>query len=169
MLGTRLGALGRGATDQFRADHIGFIFQSFNLLPYLSVEANVRLPLRFSRARRARLAGASGQQEAVRLLGALGLAAPDLLARKAHRLSIGQLQRAAAARALIGSPEILIADEPTSSLDAHSRGGFIELLMSECARLGTTVLFVSHERSLAPLFDRIIELPDINRARPVPA
>jgi putative ABC transport system ATP-binding protein len=139
------------------------VFQSFNLLPYLSVTANVMLPLQFSPVRRERLAGVSAQEEALRLIRALGLADPDIQERPVHQLSMGQQQRVAAARALIGRPELLIADEPTSSLDADTRAEFLRLLMAECAQFGTSVLFVSHDRALSDLFDRSIALRDINQ------
>lgn len=162
VLGTAISELGASDSDRFRGDHIGFVFQSFNLLPYLSVVQNVTLPLEFSSLRRRRLDGTAPSDEAQRLLDALGLADPALLERPAHRLSIGQQQRVAAARALIGNPEVLVADEPTSALDADARDDFLTLLMSECARLGTTLLFVSHDRSLVPRFDRAVELARIN-------
>jgi putative ABC transport system ATP-binding protein len=163
VLGTSLGSLPARQVDRFRGDHIGFVFQSFNLLPYLSVTANVMLPLQFSKLRRERLAGAHPKEEALRLVHALGLADPDILERPVHQLSIGQQQRVAAARALIGRPELLIADEPTSSLDADTRGDFLRLLMTECAQFGTSVLFVSHDRALSDRFDRSIGLSEINR------
>ena len=163
VLGTSLGALPQRQVDRFRGDHIGFVFQSFNLLPYLSVVANVLLPLQFSPARRRRLDTARPEEEALRLVRALGLAEPDVLERPVHQLSIGQQQRVAAARALIGRPELLIADEPTSSLDADTRADFLELLMAECAESGTSVLFVSHDRALSSLFDRSVALADLNR------
>jgi putative ABC transport system ATP-binding protein len=79
-------------------------------------------------------------------------------------LSVGQQQRVAAARALIGAPELVIADEPTSSLDADRRAAFLDLLFRECARERAALIFVSHDASLAPLFDRSIQFADINRA-----
>jgi putative ABC transport system ATP-binding protein len=163
VLGTSLSSLPSRQVDRFRGDHIGFVFQSFNLLPYLSVMANVVLALQFSSVRRERLAGAPPEEEALRLLHALGLADPEIQERPVHQLSIGQQQRVAAARALIGRPELLIADEPTSSLDADTRGDFLRLLMTECAQFGTSVLFVSHDRGLSDLFDRSVALSDINR------
>jgi putative ABC transport system ATP-binding protein len=81
-------------------------------------------------------------------------------------LSVGQQQRVAAARALIGRPPILVADEPTSSLDADIQADFLRLLMSECANHATTLLFVSHDLTMAPQFDRTIEIRDINRVAP---
>jgi putative ABC transport system ATP-binding protein len=75
---------------------------------------------------------------------------------------MGQQQRVAAARALIGTPRLVIADEPTSSLDTDARGDFLRLLMNECAAHGTTLLFVSHDAALASMFDRTVQLRDIN-------
>jgi len=164
VLGRDLATLRPAARDAFRADRIGMIFQLFNLLPYLSVLDNVLLPLRFSAARRARLA--DPRAEALRLLATLGLAAADLPGRSVAALSIGQQQRVAAARALLGRPELVIADEPTSSLDWDARGAFLDLLMRECRIAGSTLLFVSHDRTLAPLFDRRVALAGLNRAAP---
>ncbi|WP_236238027.1 ABC transporter ATP-binding protein [Pseudomonas faucium] len=165
LLGHDLGAMGQGARDRFRVDHTGYIFQQFNLLPFLSVRENVELPCRFSRSRaeRARLRHGSVDQAASVLLAHLGLD-DSLLARRADSLSIGQQQRVAAARALIGQPELVIADEPTSALDADSREAFIRLLFAECRAAGASLLFVSHDQSLAPLFDRHLSLAELNRA-----
>ena len=164
LLGTDLGSLGAAGRDAFRADHVGFVFQLFNLLPYLSVLDNVQLPARFSRARAQRAGDA--RNEARRLLGELGLEDAGLLARPASALSVGQQQRVAVARALFGRPEILVADEPTSALDADARAAFIDLLVKECAQSGTSVLFVSHDVSLATHFDRSLSLSTLNRAHP---
>lgn len=165
---TEINMLGSSQRDSFRADHIGFIFQMFNLLPYLSLVENVTLPCHFSMLRHQRAVqnkkGLTG--EAVRLLSHLGLEGDELLSRSVTELSMGQQQRVAAARALIGSPDIVIADEPTSSLDANSRESFLELLFNECSNEGITLLFVSHDASLHSFFDRTIELHDINRAEP---
>jgi len=159
-----LNALDGAARDRFRADHIGFIYQMFNLIPYLSVVENVTLPCRFSLRRRDRASTRSGEvkSEAMRLLTHLGISENPLLARPVTELSVGQQQRVAAARALIGSPDLIIADEPTSSLDADRREAFIQLLFSECTREANTIIFVSHDTDLATLFDRTIRLSDIN-------
>ncbi|WP_084419186.1 ABC transporter ATP-binding protein [Photobacterium sp. J15] len=148
--------------DKFRANHIGYIFQMFNLLPYLSVIDNVLLPCRFSEQRKRQVAD-SMEQEAKRLLSQLHLP-EECLEKPISELSIGQQQRVAAARALIGKPELLIADEPTSALDHDNREAFIQLLMAECEQAGTTLLFVSHDETLEALFDRSITLKDINQA-----
>jgi putative ABC transport system ATP-binding protein len=166
VLGQDLGGLGSAARDRFRADHIGFIFQMFNLIPYLSVVENVCLPCGFSARRRLRAtrAGASVEAEAVRLLKHLDMADAGVLRRPVTDLSVGQQQRVAAARALIGAPELVIADEPTSSLDADRRSAFLGLLFRECGRERTTLIFVSHDATLASQFDREIAFEGINRA-----
>jgi putative ABC transport system ATP-binding protein len=168
VLGQDIGRLGGAARDRFRADHIGFIFQMFNLIPYLSVLENVCLPCGFSE-RRKTLASRDGvgvQAEAVRLLEHLDMAGGDVLRRPVTDLSVGQQQRVAAARALIGAPELLIADEPTSSLDEDRRSAFLDLLFRECERDGTTLIFVSHDATLSSQFDREISFATINRPPP---
>lgn len=167
-LGTDIAALRPAARDRFRVDHVGFVFQQFNLVPYLSVLDNVLLPCRFSARRAGRAAGATPdagdlRAEALRLLHALDL--PDaLVARPPTQLSVGQQQRVAAARALIGRPEIVIADEPTSALDAARQDRFLDLLLRECAAAGASLLFVSHDRRLAAHFTRELPLETLNRA-----
>ncbi|GIZ11685.1 ATP-binding cassette domain-containing protein [Pseudomonas sp. NCCP-436] len=171
LLGEDLGRLSAGARDRFRVDHTGYIFQQFNLLPFLSVRENVELPCRFSRLRaeRARQRHGSIAAAASSLLEHLGLSA-ELFDRRADELSIGQQQRVAAARALIGQPELVIADEPTSALDFDAREAFLQLLFAECRAAGASLLFVSHDQSLAPLFDRNLSLAELNRAaKPVEA
>jgi putative ABC transport system ATP-binding protein len=166
VLGHELGALGSAARDRFRADHVGFIFQMFNLIPYLSVVENVCLPCGFSARRRERAARNAGnvEDEALRLLDHLDMAHSDLLRRPVTELSVGQQQRVAAARALIGGPELVIADEPTSSLDADRRAAFLDLLFRECASERAALIFVSHDGALAQRFDRAIPFGEINRA-----
>jgi len=150
VLGQALGDLPAARRDAFRADHLGFIFQQFNLLPWLSTLDNVLLPCRFSQ-RRAQRAG-DPAAEARRLLAALDLDAA-VHSAPAGQLSVGQQQRVAAARALIGRPEIVIADEPTSALDAARQDAFIDLLLGEARAAGSTVVFVSHDLRLAAHFD----------------
>ncbi|OOG21796.1 methionine ABC transporter ATP-binding protein [Thioalkalivibrio denitrificans] len=165
LLGQPLRTLRGWRRDALRADHVGFIFQMFNLIPYLDVLSNVTLPSRFSAARRERANARGGvEAEGMRLLAHLGLGDRSMLGRRPTELSVGQQQRVAAARALMGAPEVVIADEPTSALDAGHKGAFLELLLSECATFGTTLVFVSHDRALARPFDRVIAMADINRA-----
>jgi putative ABC transport system ATP-binding protein len=162
--GCQLNGLPGAARDSFRADNIGFIYQMFNLIPYLSVVENVTLPCRFSTHRRDRASARSSGyiNEAMRLLKHLGMDEAGVINKPVTDLSVGQQQRVAAARALIGTPEILVADEPTSSLDANHREAFIQLLFKECKRKDTTIVFVSHDTGLENLFDRTIHLSDIN-------
>lgn len=164
--GTDLATLKGAARDRFRADHMGLVFQQFNLLPFLSVAQNVTLPCRFSTARRARAEADSGSLDAEvhRLLRALKLDADTLLHRPAMSLSVGQQQRVAVARALIGRPPLVIADEPTSALDTDTRDAFLDLLFNEIKTTGASLLFVSHDRGLATRFDRQLDLPSLNRA-----
>ena len=168
LLGRDWRTLSPAARDHWRADHIGYIFQQFNLLPYLSVLDNVLLACRFS-ARRAARAGADAtqrRQAAQQLLGAFGLG-PALWPRAASALSVGQQQRVAAARALIGRPELVIADEPTSALDETLRDAFVDLLLRAGAEARSAIVFVSHDPRLAARFGQQIDLRTLNRATPV--
>lgn len=166
VLGEDLVHMSNAERDRFRAEHVGLIFQMFNLLPFLSVEENITLACRFSDRRRAAagLHGADVAAEAHRLLRQLGLDDAEMCRRPVEKLSVGQQQRVAAARALIGRPEIVIADEPTSALDADAQAAFLDLLLQQCEAHGTTLIFVSHDMSFAPRFDRVLALGDLNRA-----
>ncbi|TQF66916.1 ABC transporter ATP-binding protein [Pseudoalteromonas luteoviolacea] len=161
-----LGKLSDAKRDKFRADHIGTIFQNFNLLPYLSPIENVLLGCNFSKRRVANLkrANISAQNQANLLLEQLGLD-QTTRSRSVSELSIGQQQRVAAARAFIGQPELIIADEPTSALDADNRDIFIKQLFEQATHYQATILFVSHDASLAHLFDRQVSLKEINEVK----
>jgi len=149
--------------DSFRADHLGIIFQQFNLIPYLSAIDNVLLPLHFSSNRKKKSGETQSKLvlEAERLLRALGIVPETLGRQKANTLSIGQQQRVAAARAFIGSPELIIADEPTSSLDEKSQDEFLDQLFSQKEVTGATLLMVSHNARVAKRFNKSIKLQDI--------
>lgn len=166
LLQTDITTISQSQRDHFRADHVGFIFQLFNLIPYLSVIENVVLACKFSQNRndRALKNASSLEQEALRLLEHLQLNDQTIINKPVAELSVGQQQRVATARALIGSPEFIIADEPTSALDSDVRENFLELLMQECKGCGSTLLFVSHDTHLQNWFDRTIYLNDINQA-----
>lgn len=157
-----MAGLGASQRDKLRADHIGYIFQQFNLVPYLNLADNVMLPCRFSKRR---------TQNAITSHGSVSAAAEYLLKQlfenneldpesPVSKLSVGQQQRVAAARALIGHPEIVIADEPTSSLDFDARGRFINLLFDQLAETSATLIFVSHDQSLGDRFPRGISIEE---------
>ncbi|SEF25428.1 putative ABC transport system ATP-binding protein [Variovorax sp. NFACC28] len=150
--------------DRSRVAHVGYIFQQFNLLPYLSVIDNVLLPCRFSQRREANASrSGSSRGEAEHLLDQMGLDR-NLWKRQALQLSVGQQQRVAAARALIGQPEVVIADEPTSALDEDRREAFLDVLLTACAEHHSALVFVSHDQRIAQRFARHVLLPEINRA-----
>lgn len=161
VMGTDVGSLSGGNRDRFRVDHLGIVFQVFNLLPWLGAIDNVLLPCRFS-ARRRENAGLDPAATARRLLADFGLTDPALINGPANELSVGQQQRVAAARALIGSPDVVLADEPTSALDEEAKDTFVELLLGECRASGASLLFVSHDRSLEKHFDRTMDLRKLN-------
>lgn len=156
--GTDIAALSAGQRDRFRAEQIGLIFQQFNLLPFACVQDNILLPLRFAPERRKRVS--NSKAEAAKLCYDLGL--PDgVMSAKAGALSVGQQQRVAVARALIGMPPLIIADEPTSSLDASTQATFLDLLFAQSRAHSTTLLMVSHDARLSSQFDRVIHMADI--------
>lgn len=159
VLGQELTGLSARRRDRFRADHLGIIFQQFNLVPYLSVHENVVLALNFSALKRRQ----ARREQAGYWLEKLGLAR-SLWERPARELSVGQQQRVAGARALMGAPQLIIADEPTSSLDVDNQQAFIEALLGCTEETGASVLFVSHDRRLAVHFDRELSLTALNRA-----
>ena len=156
--GNNIASLSAGKRDRFRAETIGLIFQQFNLLPFASVQDNILLPLQFAPMRRKRVTGLVAEAE--RLCSALGLPS-DIMTVRAGTLSVGQQQRVAAARALIGTPRLIIADEPTSSLDAATQATFLQLLFTQSRAHATTLLMVSHDARLSSQFDRVIQMADI--------
>ena len=160
VLGANLPDLSQSQRDAFRGENVGFIFQMFNLIPYLNVEENIVLPCLMSSKRKARLGKQSVAAAAGELAEKLGIA--SLLGKRATDLSVGQQQRVAAARAFIGAPKLVIADEPTSALDTDHRAAFIKLLFSVCESAQSTLVFVSHDRSLASLFSKQLDLVQIN-------
>lgn len=153
--GQRFQPLSSAQRDKFRARHIGVVFQQLNLISYLSVLDNVLLGQGFAGRR-----GLNSRAEY--LLSQLGIDA-SLWPRQASGLSIGQQQRVAIARALLGEPILLIADEPTSALDADNRDSFMQLLLNEAGRCGTTVVFVSHDAQLAKFFPCQLDMANLAR------
>lgn len=159
ILGTELTELSTSEKDQFRADHLGPIFQTFNLIPYLSVIENILLPLQWSGVKRGRCLG-DPQDEAKNYLKELGILGIEN--KKVARLSVGQQQRVAVARALMGRPELIVADEPTSALDHDHREKFLNLLFSLAKKNNTAILFVSHDRSIEHFFDRSLSVMEFS-------
>ncbi len=166
VLGHELSELTSSQRDKFRADHMGYIFQQFNLLPYLNVVDNVILPCQFSGVRHKNIRTGELKNSARELLQRLHLA-ENLHQRPVTELSIGQQQRVAAARALIGQPPLIIADEPTSALDFDNRMAFINLLLEQADKAGSTLIFVSHDATLQGKFHHTIDLQSINQVRVV--
>lgn len=158
VLGERLDKMSSRKRDQFRANHIGCVFQQFNLIPYLNAIENIQLAKHFSKISQANHAGEDIQS----LLTNLNISSDDWH-KPTNKLSIGQQQRVAIARALVNKPELLIADEPTSSLDEINRDNFMTELMSLVEKNNITLVFVSHDLSLAHYFQRIDSLMEINR------
>jgi putative ABC transport system ATP-binding protein len=158
IVGTSLGDISPRRRDRFRARHIGMVFQQLNLVPYLSVLDNLRLAVHFGRHR-----PRPPTERLEALLLQLQLERP-LFRQRASQLSVGQQQRVAIARALVNEPELLIVDEPTSALDSDSRDAFMGLLLDCVAATGSTLLFVSHDRSLGGHFTETVDLRDLNQA-----
>lgn len=166
VLGQEMTGLSTSALDEYRGSEMGYIFQSFNLIPYLSVRQNIELPCQVHSRRRRRIVSASLDAEAVRIAHRLEI--DSFLDRSVRKLSTGQQQRVAIARAVIGRPRLVIADEPTSSLDADRRERFLDLLFEVCEEANATLIFVSHDRSLMARFDQQVAIADISEATELP-
>lgn len=162
VLGSDLAKLSAAGRDTLRGARMGYIFQGFNLIPYLSAGENIVLPCQLHPSRAKRITAPTLAEEAARLARHLEIHAH--LQSPVTRLSVGQQQRVAIARAVIGKPELLIADEPTSSLDTDRRDSFLRLLLEVAEEAGATLLFVSHDRGLATHFHRTLSLQELNRA-----
>jgi len=145
--------------DQFRSENIGYIFQQFNLIPYLTVKENIQLPFLFNQKK-------IDETFYLTLLQELGL--KKIENQLAQNLSVGQQQRVAAARAMIIKPQVILADEPTSALDYDHREKFLNLIFDLVRQIQATLIFVSHDRSIMHLFNRQIELSQFNKASLAP-
>jgi len=149
--GTEITTLGDTELTRLRREHIGFIFQFFNLLPMLSAEENVILPIK--------LAGEKPDREWVdELTTRVGLS--QRLEHRPSELSGGQQQRVAIARALVGKPTVMFADEPTGNLDSQTGGEILELLRESVIDLGQTTVMVTHDAHAAAIADRVLFLAD---------
>lgn len=156
LLGQPFSSLSSRKRDAFRARHIGVVFQQFNLIEYLTVQQNIEAAAYFYKGK----AGMTDARQRIpSMLEHLQLS-PTIGSKKAAMLSVGQRQRVAIARALINQPQLLIADEPTSSLDAETRDQFMQLLLDIAQ--DTAVIFVSHDTSLARYFSRHEDIREIN-------
>ena len=161
VLGIEMTKISAWARDRLRGAQMGYIFQSFNLIPYLTVRQNVALPCQVHERRRRSIVAPTVNQEVERVVRRLGL--ETHLDHGVKQLSTGQQQRVAIARAVIGKPSLVIADEPTSALDTDLRHAFMDLLFEVCDEADATLVFVSHDRSLMTHFDQQISLRDISR------
>ncbi|MFO1266952.1 MAG: ATP-binding cassette domain-containing protein [Rubrivivax sp.] len=164
LLGSDWAQLPAARRDARRADHVGVIFQQFNLLPYLKRAGQRAAAVPLLRKRRAARCGEQGPAAAARELLARVALPEALWSRPARTLSVGQQQRVAAARSLIGAPELVIADEPTSALDANRRDEFMALLLGQCEASGAALVFVSHDERLAAAFSERLDLAAANKA-----
>lgn len=153
--GIRVDRLDDAQRRRFRAKHVGFVFQEFELIDYLNVSDNILLPFDV---------GVGGRRPSdVRERLAHLLSATSLSDRGGHyprQLSQGQRQRAALCRALITQPELILADEPTGSLDKCSSEAVLDLMFEQLARLNATLVMVTHDSSLLDRFDRVVELDE---------
>ena len=162
VMGKRLDKMNERERDRFRANNVGYVFQSFNLFPFLNAYENVDLSLYFSEDARSK----RSKQEIENLLRELNLSKSDC-AKPIRKLSIGQQQRVAIARSLIKKPGLLIADEPTSSLDEENRKQFMSVLLDLINEQDTTLLFVSHDLSLRQHFNRVEALAGIHQGKTI--
>jgi len=160
LLGQTFSLLSNRQRDNFRAANIGVIFQQFNLIPYLSVADNIRIAVKFAQKKKPDLI--VHEDDMAELLEHLSLST-DLLNQTASQLSVGQQQRVAIARALIHKPGLLIADEPTSALDSDSRNGFLKLFLEAAEKYQSSVIFVSHDRTLSDYFEQQININQFNQ------
>ena len=145
--------------DKLRANHIGYVFQTLNLIPFLSVFDNITLGVRFSKQRRSKVDNID--KEVSRLIESLGLE-KTVLNTSVDHLSIGQQQRVAVARALIGMPNLILADEPTSALDSDSTKRFLKELVQTFDASSQALLLVSHDLSLGDCFDEVIDFNTVH-------
>ncbi len=142
--------------DRFRADHLGIIFQQFNLIPYLNVYENIEVATWFSPYKKRKLTTQKLPETIIQLIKKLNLG--SIFQAPVAKLSVGQQQRVAIARALLGNPEIILADEPTSALDNDNQSQFMDLLFEHIEQHQSTLIFVSHDDRLKNYFPQKIKL-----------
>jgi putative ABC transport system ATP-binding protein len=149
--GVDIGAMDDAALTRLRRDHIGFIFQFFNLLPMLTAAENIALPLKLA-------GGKPDPQWLAELVATVGLS--DRLGHRPSELSGGQQQRVAVARALVSRPSVMFADEPTGNLDSTTSGEILALMRDSVDTLGQTTVMVTHDAHAAAIADRVLFLAD---------
>jgi putative ABC transport system ATP-binding protein len=161
ILGFDFKQLNSSNKDKIRGQYIGNIFQNFNLIPYLNVRENIKLPFLLNKSLLFDLAF-----DVDKMINELAssLKIDKVLDNKVEELSMGQQQRVAAIRSLIISPMLILADEPTSSLDKENTNEFMQTLIKLSNKFKSTLIFVSHDNSLSEYFDRTINLAEINHA-----
>ena len=155
MLAVELSQRSEQGRDRFRAANIGYVFQTFNLLPAFTAIENVKLGMSFGQ-------GSVDTNRAAELLDRVGLA--ERANYRPSQLSVGQQQRVAIARSLAGRPKLLLADEPTANVDPTSAETVLDLIRNSCRDEGISLLLVTHDMNVAQRFDRVDELDKINRA-----
>jgi len=158
LLGTDVGKLGKKERAAFRNEHLGFVFQFHHLLPEFSVRENLLLPTWIGAPARTIKGTGNARKRADEILSFLGL--DGLADKSAEQLSGGQKQRVAIGRALMNSPDILLADEPTGNLDTKNSAMVYDLFRRIHNEMGTTFVIVTHDRAIAQQTDRIIEVTD---------
>ncbi|MCA9032015.1 MAG: ABC transporter ATP-binding protein, partial [Planctomycetaceae bacterium] len=151
--GVNLAKLPEPARDRFRAERIGIVFQTFHLLPAFTAFENVLLGMSFS--------GRANRGYARELLERVGL--KERLNHKPGQLSVGEQQRVSVARALANHPKLMLADEPTASVDMANQNVILDLLRDTCREHGVSLLLVTHSPEVAGLFDRVDQLSDFNQ------
>jgi ABC-type lipoprotein export system ATPase subunit len=154
---TNVFALSEARRDRFRAEHVGYVFQTFNLISALSALENVMLAMMFADVVPQRLQ----RRRAVDLLARLGLA--ERLAHKPAQLSRGEQQRVAIARALANSPPLILADEPCASLDVRTASEVLAIFLAVCRQDQKTLLLASHDEAALRGADRVIDMAELNR------
>ncbi len=152
--GTNVAKLSEPARDRFRAERIGYVFQTFNLLPAFTALENVLLGMSFGGQK-------ADKARATDLLKQVGLS--HRLHHKPAQMSVGEQQRTSVARALVNTPRLLLADEPTANVDSANQQNILDLLRKSCRDSGVSLLLVTHAPEVASQFDRVEKLSDFNR------
>ncbi|OED44500.1 hypothetical protein ACH42_07295 [Endozoicomonas sp. (ex Bugula neritina AB1)] len=173
VLGRNIISTPQSVVAKLRAEYIGFIFQHYRLIPYLSAFDNIMLPCFFSDLRQQEACARMGSnntlknasEDAFRLIRQLKLQDPSRLSKAASAYSAGQQQRFAIVRALIGSPSLILADEPASAMDSSGKQAVYDLLLKECRETGATLLCATHDDIDTSAFDRTINMDELNTAK----